>query len=368
MKEALDLVKSQLGPDAIILSAKDNSRSYGLAGNGSVEITAAVSEEILQKKRFVESRLRDEDRDKIRKAPARVQKQFIDDMVGKYTQEKAPRRGMTSTPYIDIEDSPAATRISARPQWRETAQAEQDAEQDSEREAAIAESTDAAGQRIRTAAHRAWSAMNAQLDFLSTAGKATAAPIPAVTAPPQTAAPVPQELSSLRQEVAQLKSVLSQFQQVPQSFQASHPGAEFGLPYEMASIFEKLQQAGMSTEIIGEVLTEAQKQMPAVRFKNKPLIEGWVARHIMDSTPIVGDIQGTKIQVFVGPAGSGKTASLVKLASHYVVNGHKKVALLTTDIFKVGAAENLFANFKRAVCRRPHRCGLGLHFATAVGL
>ena len=64
MKEALDLVKSQLGPDAIILSAKDNSRSYGLAGNGSVEITAAVSEEVLQKKKFVESRMRNEDRDK----------------------------------------------------------------------------------------------------------------------------------------------------------------------------------------------------------------------------------------------------------------------------------------------------------------
>ncbi|WP_374021172.1 hypothetical protein [Bdellovibrio bacteriovorus] len=50
MKEALEMVKTQLGPDAIILSARDNNKSFGLVGEGSVEITAAVSEETLQKK------------------------------------------------------------------------------------------------------------------------------------------------------------------------------------------------------------------------------------------------------------------------------------------------------------------------------
>ena len=48
MKEALEMVKTQLGPDAIILSARDNNKSYGLVGEGSVEITAAVSEETRQ--------------------------------------------------------------------------------------------------------------------------------------------------------------------------------------------------------------------------------------------------------------------------------------------------------------------------------
>ncbi len=44
------MVKTQLGPDAIILSARDNNKSFGLVGEGSVEITAAVSEETLQKR------------------------------------------------------------------------------------------------------------------------------------------------------------------------------------------------------------------------------------------------------------------------------------------------------------------------------
>ncbi|HEY1079416.1 MAG TPA: flagellar biosynthesis protein FlhF, partial [Bdellovibrio sp.] len=58
MKEALEMVKTQMGPDAIILSARDNNKSFGLVGEGSVEITAAVSDETLQKKKFAESRLR----------------------------------------------------------------------------------------------------------------------------------------------------------------------------------------------------------------------------------------------------------------------------------------------------------------------
>ena len=77
MKEALEMVKTQLGPDAIILSARDNNKSYGLVGEGSVEITAAVSEETLQKKKFAESKLREQDLQKFKQIPARQQKELI---------------------------------------------------------------------------------------------------------------------------------------------------------------------------------------------------------------------------------------------------------------------------------------------------
>src|SRR6476620_7150662 len=106
MKEALEMVKTQLGPDAIILSARDNNRSFGLVGEGSVEITAAVAEETLHKKKFAESRLREEDKQKLMRSPARVQKQVINQMVNKYVaqrEDKMPRQ-ITRTRYIDIDD------------------------------------------------------------------------------------------------------------------------------------------------------------------------------------------------------------------------------------------------------------------------
>ena len=57
MKEALQLVKQELGPDAIILNAKDNKKTYGLGGSGSIEVTAAISERSLERKKFAENRL-----------------------------------------------------------------------------------------------------------------------------------------------------------------------------------------------------------------------------------------------------------------------------------------------------------------------
>jgi len=56
MKDALKMVKAELGPDAVILGARENKRSFGIAGESSYEITAAGSETTLQKKKFVESR------------------------------------------------------------------------------------------------------------------------------------------------------------------------------------------------------------------------------------------------------------------------------------------------------------------------
>ena len=77
MKEALELVKVHLGPEAIILSAKDTHRGFGLMGEKSVEVTAAVSEETLRRKKMAESKLREELRERFQQIPAAKQKEFI---------------------------------------------------------------------------------------------------------------------------------------------------------------------------------------------------------------------------------------------------------------------------------------------------
>src|SRR3954463_2314892 len=77
MKEALELVKVHLGPEAIILSAKDSHRGFGLMGEKSVEVTAAVSEETLRKKKMAESKLREDLRARFQQIPASKQREFI---------------------------------------------------------------------------------------------------------------------------------------------------------------------------------------------------------------------------------------------------------------------------------------------------
>ncbi|KYG67566.1 flagellar biosynthesis protein FlhF [Bdellovibrio bacteriovorus] len=317
MKEALEMVKTQLGPDAIILSARDNNKSFGLVGEGSVEITAAVSEETLQKKKFAESRLREQDREKFLKSPARQQKELIHKMVEKHVQKTQPAAPITQRRYIDIED---------------------EAEQ---RQRMMAE------ERVRSAAQRALNAFQEQDEIFSTRGNATKkapqqpavpAPVARVVIPAQTESP---EIAALKNEIASLKQVITQFQQMPQSFVGTHPGADYGINYDLSFVFEKLTSAGMAREIAAEILTTAQETLPALKLKNKALVEAWVARHVLDNTRTVSNPTAGKIHCFVGPAGAGKTSALIKMASQMVVREGKKIALFTTDTFKVGAADQM---------------------------
>lgn len=306
MKEALEMVKTQLGPDAIILSARDNNKSFGLVGEGSVEITAAVSEETLQKKKFAESRMREQDRTKFQQIPARQQKELITKMVDKHVQKSQPPPAITQRRYIDIEEDEAQ----------------------SLRQQQVSE------QRVRVSAQRALNAFQEQEETFNQTRK------PAVTAA-QTSIAESEAIRALQSEIAALKQVITQFQQMPQSFVGGHPGSDFGINYDLSSIFAKLTGAGVAPEITAEILTQAQETLPALKLKNKALIEAWVARYVLDSTKIASHPTQGKIHCFVGPAGAGKTSTMIKMASNMVVREGKKVALFTTDTYKVGAADQM---------------------------
>jgi len=51
--------------------------------------------------------------------------------------------------------------------------------------------------------------------------------------------------------------------------------------------------------------------------------------------------EGPKVLFFIGPTGVGKTTTIAKLASRLKVNDKKKIALLTTDTYRIAAAEQL---------------------------
>lgn len=313
MKEALEMVKKQLGPEAIILGARDNRKSYGLVGEGSIEVTAAISEEVLQRKKITESKMRTQDKERFQSSPAKVQKQVMERFVQKHIEERQPRPAPTRARYIDIEDESYAQEMGS------------------------GGADPAAQERIKSAAQRAWNAMHTYADE------------PAQRPAPQTSAPARRstnenktsEIAALQTEILGLKHALAQFQKVPQGFAGTHPGAEYGLSYEFSSTFEKLVKAGISTEYAGEMLKLAQEQMPPIRYKNKALVDAWTARHLMELTQVTDPAKQNRVQIFLGPSGSGKTAAMVKLAAHATITERKKVVLLTTDSFKVGAADQL---------------------------
>lgn len=323
MKEALEMVKTQLGPEAIILSARDNNKSYGLVGEGSVEITAAVSEETLQKKKFTESRLREQDREKFQRSSARSQKELIEKMVSKHVAKNQPAPAITQRRYIDIEDENSHLAAAAPVPASARAQA-------------VGPQNVSAEERIRKATQRALVAMGE--DFVEKPLRKAAA---VFNREAPRAAVESEQMQALRNEITSLKNVITQFQTVPQTFSGGHPGNDYGIPYDLSFMFEKLVKVGVADDIAAEILDLAQNQIPAIKMKNRSLVEGWVARHILETTKISSQQTNGKIHCFVGPAGAGKTSSLIKMASQMVIRENKKIALISTDTYKVGAADQM---------------------------
>ncbi len=59
------------------------------------------------------------------------------------------------------------------------------------------------------------------------------------------------------------------------------------------------------------------------------------------SEGITGAEKGPKVVLFLGPTGVGKTTTIAKIASRYSVEQKKKVVLLTSDTYRIAAAEQL---------------------------
>ncbi|MBR6771666.1 MAG: flagellar biosynthesis protein FlhF [Lachnospiraceae bacterium] len=60
-----------------------------------------------------------------------------------------------------------------------------------------------------------------------------------------------------------------------------------------------------------------------------------------DAEGITPSKRGPKMVFFIGPTGVGKTTTIAKLASRYVLIEKKKVAMITSDTYRIAAAEQL---------------------------
>lgn len=314
MKEALEMIKTQLGPDAIILSAKETTKNFGLGGEKSIEITAAYSERVLHNKKVVESKFTAKDRETFQKTSAKNQKQVMQKMIeaqiakmnaqttGQMTTSTSTSTSaasssmqrnsykMTEKRYIDIDNEqaviPALSSTVVQP---------------------LVQSATVQAAAVTQVAQKAWNDM---------------------------------EVSSLKREIESLKQVITQFKTMPQSFVQAHPGAEYGIHYGMSTYFQKLTQRGLLPEIAADIIMQAQKQMSIEQQQNRHGVQGWIAKYMLDSIPVVHEAS-EQFHLFVGPSGSGKTSSLIKMASDLILNHRKRVALITTDSSKVGASEQM---------------------------
>ncbi len=381
MKDALKMIKEELGPEAVILAARDVKRG---TGQGEVEVTAAVSEFTLHKKKFTESRMDIDTKERFRNTGAKGQRNIIEKVVDRRLTEnnrnsplskvlgldgqsemsfrsQTPvaklKRNVTSVSYIDIPDEDEEESFQARAPKLQIPRTQHPRAQELADEASSL--TPRSLSRIRNAAKEAFSAGMSALEskvpkgtsiknnygditndpnedfrFEKLATKAPATPVPLAAS----TAIRGEQIEVLQSEIYRLQYLLKNNVQTPVH---SHPGAEYGIHFEMSFMFQKLLESGVSPELTSEILIGAQKEMDALQMKKRPLVDAYVARWFLTNTKISRDPFQGRTHVFVGPAGSGKTSMLVKWASYLSLKKKKRIAILTTDTLKVGAVDQL---------------------------
>jgi len=141
------------------------------------------------------------------------------------------------------------------------------------------------------------------------------------------------QLSELQAEIADMRLLLEQ--QLDRLL--GQPTVSTDSPV-LASVSRRLERLGLPKDIVAGVIGRANKA--------KSLSESWseALASLAHQLPVKGRdlVDEGGVFAFVGPTGVGKTTTIGKLAARYVLkHGADKVALVTTDTYRIAAHDQL---------------------------
>ncbi|MDR2580092.1 MAG: hypothetical protein LBC85_03755 [Fibromonadaceae bacterium] len=173
-------------------------------------------------------------------------------------------------------------------------------------------------------------------------------PIPKKNSPLSPLMPEPANSSKL---IECLENTLAEVQGLREDFALTRNDFLEGIrvvrdrvPREFSSVAAMLSKSGIPAQLVQDLLAELMILCPAnardeisVKEQMKKVLANRVLvaprPRLRKGRPIV--------QMFVGPAGSGKSGIISKLAGRATVTGNPNVAIVTTDSYRMGAIEQM---------------------------
>lgn len=104
---------------------------------------------------------------------------------------------------------------------------------------------------------------------------------------------------------------------------------------ELTRVFAQLTEAELDTELAYDVIGRLTSPIPEGALRME------LARLVRVDAELGSRNAPSRVVALVGPPGAGKTSALVKVAVQYGLTARKRVQILTTDTFRIGAAEEL---------------------------
>ena len=141
-----------------------------------------------------------------------------------------------------------------------------------------------------------------------------------------------EDIKSVKQELNQLRSLLS-------SQLNSMSWGDYSYRHPLAAaVFKRLRKIGLSAPLCRSLLNQVDETLPKKQAWLRVLTD------LSDRLPISADpiIDKSGVVAFVGPAGVGKTTTIAKLAAEYALrHGPESLALITTDSYRIAGHEQL---------------------------
>lgn len=146
----------------------------------------------------------------------------------------------------------------------------------------------------------------------------------------------------LREEIRELKRCIAQMKTKP----AAKETKKSAFPAAFEGLYEEMTSTGVMPKLAASLIEKSVINLDRCGGKSGrgkiSLAKEALAMEVMSLTRVSGGIKLNgkkgKAVAFVGPTGVGKTTTIAKLAAKYSAIG-KDIALITTDTYRIGAAE-----------------------------
>lgn len=334
VREALLQVKDDLGADAIILKTREIK---GILGQNKVEVTAALDDDSMPAPAMPDPAEKGMER-RGQSAAAAYGYSEAGPVRGSVMPEQQntqfrqePQAAQTPQPSLNPQASSAPSyqepQAAAANEQVQQAPKVQQPPLSSPPEQVFAPANDSSDSLNQQQPE------DTQLPSQNTAvdSMRSSAPLPPAQADPETK----MMISGLRSEIHSLRQELREEQR-----RLRHQE----LPEEFISLFESLQEREFSARKATDLIAEIALRLPSEQRTEETITETCrqvISERISVSGPITLRKNRASIVLFVGPTGVGKSTTIAKIAGDLILRQKKKVGILTTDCYRMGAVEQM---------------------------
>src|SRR5438093_3521753 len=105
-------------------------------------------------------------------------------------------------------------------------------------------------------------------------------------------------------------------------------------------MFAELVSQGIDHDFADHFIATASRGNPAPS-EQRSRVRRLLADQLITAAPVELYAKTPVVSAFVGPTGVGKTTTIAKIAGHAAIRMKKKVAMISTDMFRIGGQEQL---------------------------